>query len=184
MLSSKIKGSWKALALSGVICVTSMAPRVDAGAGAGGADPMHQIFEGQPTEEQCRLCHGDNLIQPHPLLQELNHARHHARLGEPIIGLALGAFETVAPGNISTGYYSCMACHAVVNPDTYDYQWSFTRDCLSCHPAASVIGKPGEGTNVHHYTESYYARDCSVCHGFLSTDGGDVTNGSGAGMNR
>ena len=147
----------------------------------------HSIFDGAPSEDQCRQCHGDNNTQPHPKLQVINSKKHHTRIeGDeptPIIGLAEGSHDTVAPGDTSAGVYGCLSCHGVHNPETQQIEPFFTTDCLACHTASSVTGSPGMGTNVHHYTESFYNRDCSSCHSFLSSDSTD-DSGDTRGMHR
>jgi len=140
------------------------------------------IFNGAPTEEQCRLCHGDNATQPHPILQTLNTDRHHALIGAPIEGLYYGIHDTVAPGDTSQGEYRCETCHlAKYSEETGQIGVTLINDCLQCHPAWSVTGNPMRGTNVHHATESFQRRQCRNCHGFLSGGG---RGGMGGGMGR
>jgi len=136
------------------------------------------IFDGAPSEEQCRLCHGDNTNQPHPRLQVSNDVRHHSRIGQPIIGLGNGSHDTVAPGDIYTGEYTCLTCHGTYNNEAQRFELFFTRNCLDCHSESSVTGSPMRGTNVHHYTETFYSRGCSSCHNFLSSEGSGDSGGS------
>ncbi len=126
------------------------------------------IFNGNPTEEKCRLCHGDDNNQPHPLLQEVNADKHHSRIGEPISGLGNGMYPTVAPGDTSSGEYDCFSCHSY-NYDTYEIV--LETDCLACHPKYSITGRPMRGGNVHHATQAFYSRQCRMCHGFTSSSG-------------
>ena len=126
------------------------------------------IFEGAPTEEQCRACHGDSRNQPHPLLPISNVNLHHLRVYQPIIGLTI--YESVAPGDITTGEYTCISCHTKYNPESDQVEMFFTRDCLQCHIISTITGTPSSGENVHHYTDTFYNRDCEQCHDFLSTD--------------
>lgn len=164
--------------VAAVLCALIMTPDAEAMMG-------HTVFDGEPSQDQCRQCHGDNANQPHPRLQIVNTNRHHARLGQPIIGLAYGSHDTVAPGDISTGEYQCMSCHGVTNPQTQQIEPFFTTDCLDCHSASSVTGSPGMGTNVHHYTEAFSSRNCSSCHNFLSTEGSTNPDSSlDSGMHR
>jgi len=124
------------------------------------------IYDGAPTVDDCRKCHGDTEKQPHPLLQTSNVDRHHLLIGDPIEGFYDGYHESVAPGDTSEGVYNCMTCHEIENST-----FTAPRDCLSCHPAWSVQGMPHRGTNVHHNTDAFKSRDCRACHGFLSSDG-------------
>ncbi|MCJ7603968.1 MAG: hypothetical protein MUO63_21035 [Desulfobulbaceae bacterium] len=95
------------------------------------------IFDGDPTEEQCRICHDD---------QVFNTDRHHLLLDtvipEPDESLAPDA--PAVPGEL----YDCQSCHDMLH---------LTFDCLYCHPAWIVTGR---GTNVHHNL----SLACRVCH--------------------
>jgi len=126
------------------------------------------IFDGDATEEQCRACHGDSNNQPHPLLPISNANRHHLRVGQPIMGLAI--YESVAPGDVTTGEYNCSSCHIRFNPESGQMEMFLTKDCLICHTVPTITGTPSSGENVHHYTETFNNRDCEQCHNFLSTD--------------
>ena len=128
---------------------------------------MMSIFDGEPTANECRLCHGDNEKTPHPLLQVVNADRHHSRVGDPIEGLANGRHDTVAPGDISSGEYKCLSCHSIDS----DNRPTLITDCLTCHPVSTVTGNPHRGNNVHHSTNAFYNRQCHSCHGFLSSGG-------------
>ena len=138
------------------------------------------IFNGAPTEDQCRLCHGDNATQPHPVLQTVNADRHHALVGKPIEGLYYGWHDTVAPGDVSRGEYHCLTCHLTeYSEETGEMGVVLVNDCLQCHPAWSVTGMPMRGSNVHHATESFQRRQCRNCHGFLSGSGQGGMGGRG-----
>jgi len=134
------------------------------------------IFNGTPTEDQCRLCHGDNATQPHPALQTVNADRHHALVGKPIEGLYYGWHDTVAPGDVSQGEYHCLTCHLTeYSEETGEMGVVLVNDCLQCHSVGTVTGMPRRGSNVHHATELYERRQCRECHSFLS---GSSTGGS------
>ncbi len=124
------------------------------------------IFNGAPTADQCKSCHGGNGTQPHPVLQTVTADLHHMRVGKEVEGLANGRHSTVAPGDTSTGEYNCMSCH------TYDDEVGFyaEKNCLVCHKASTVTGMPMRGGNVHHSTQTFYNRDCRACHNFLKGD--------------
>ncbi|VAW99604.1 hypothetical protein MNBD_GAMMA20-1438 [hydrothermal vent metagenome] len=143
---------------------------------------MKSIFEGAPTEDQCRQCHGDNAELPHPKLQVPNPDRHHARVGTPIMGLANGSHDTVAPGDVSTGVYHCLTCHSVYNSETQQVEVFYTTDCMECHTEQSVTGNPMRGSNVHHFTDTFYSHNCSSCHNFLSSGGSGGSWGGMGGM--
>ncbi len=154
--------------VGGLVITPSVEARMSKGGQMGGSQMGGRaIFEGAPSEMQCRLCHGGEQITPHPTLGVANQNRHHARIGTPIVGLAYGTHDTVAPGDVSTGEYQCMSCHSKYNEETQEYNTLFTRDCLDCHSANSVTGRPGRGSNVHHYTQTFSNRDCSSCHSYL-----------------
>lgn len=108
------------------------------GAGSGGSSGGMAIYDGAPTEADCRMCH-DNLAG-FPMLLATNPDRHHA---------------------LST---DCLSCHPLVwNEVLAADVVSFTGNCLDCHEAASVEGSPATA-NVHHQTATFLARDCAVCH--------------------
>ncbi len=145
------------------------------------------IFDGAPTEEQCRLCHGDNSGVPNPAAGAVNADRHHSRVGKPIEGLYYGWHETVAPGDISRGEYHCLTCHTTEYSEETDSETIvLTNDCLQCHPVWSVTGRPMRGSNVHHATRSFQQRQCRNCHGFLNNGGrgGMGRGGRGGGWGR
>ncbi len=141
------------------------------------------IYDGAPSEDQCRLCHGDNSGVPNPAVGNVNADRHHSRIGKPIEGLYYGLHDTVAPGDTSRGEYHCLTCHLTdYSEETGEVGIVLINDCLQCHPAWSVMGKPMRGANVHHATESFQRRQCRNCHGFLSSGGRG--GGMGGGMGR
>ena len=140
---------------------------------------MMSIYDGAPSEDQCRLCHGDNSGVPNPAVGNVNADRHHSRVGKPIEGLYYGLHDTVAPGDTSRGEYHCLTCHLTdYSEETGEMGVVLINDCLQCHPSWSVRGNPMRGTNVHHATESFQRRQCRNCHGFLSS------GGRGGGMGR
>ncbi len=123
------------------------------------------IYEGEPSVDDCRKCHGDDKKQPHPLLQESNKNRHHDLVGKPVEGLHNGFYESIAPGDISSGVYECISCH-----EYDDSTPIIKKDCLACHPESSLVTKHKRGQkNVHHGTEAFKKRDCRTCHRFLSS---------------
>ncbi len=156
------------LLAAAMVATLSFAPQADARNGKGKRGGGMSIFDGTPTETDCRACHGDATNLPHPLLQVTNSDKHHALIGEPIVGLADGLFDTVAPGDTSTGLYECMTCHGVHNTETDSTTGTglVITDCLVCHPVSTVTGSPGSRSNVHHYTDAFYDRDCRSCHRF------------------
>ncbi len=159
-----------------MVCMTVFSSQAEARMGK-------SIFNGAPSTDQCQKCHGDGEKFPHPLLQEPNANKHHARVGQPIEGLANGWYNSVAPGDISAGEYTCLSCHGVDG----EFVATVGKDCLNCHSAASVTGHPRRGANVHHSTDAFYNHDCRACHGFLSSsgDGGGMMNSrSGRGGRR
>ncbi|MFH1215218.1 MAG: hypothetical protein V1706_01820 [Pseudomonadota bacterium] len=96
------------------------------------------IYDGEPTEADCRMCH-DNLSS-FPMLLATNPDRHHA----------------LSP--------DCSSCHPFVWNDVLGADVvGFTGDCLECHDAVTVEGGPASA-NVHHETATFAARDCAVCH--------------------
>jgi len=96
------------------------------------------IYDGEPREADCRMCHDD--LTSFPMLLATNPDRHHA---------------------LST---DCLSCHSMVWNDALGADVvSSPRDCLTCHDVADIEGPPGS-TNVHHQTATFAARDCGVCH--------------------
>jgi hypothetical protein len=121
-------------------------------AGNGTSDGGRSIFEEIPTEIQCRSCHDD--LSSFPMLEDTNSNKHHLLIGKNITEL------TSPTGTIVENYYTCTACHPIVNAALY-----FTIDCLQCHLEERVIGTPADqDRNRHHLTETFLNRDCSVCH--------------------
>lgn len=120
------------------------------------------IFLPGPSENQCRVCHGD--LKTFPQLEKINPNRHHQLIGKHIVGLGYGSHDTVAPGDTSTGEYSCMTCHSVYNQTVQRYEMKFTRDCLVCHIESSVTTSPGSEQNVHHFTKTWAEGRCKECH--------------------
>ena len=159
-----------------LLAIFIFTPQTQARGGMGGKN----IFSGNPTEEKCRLCHGDDNKQPHPLLQEVNADKHHDRVGEPIRGLGNGMYDTIAPGDTSEGVYDCFSCHSY---DYENYQIVLETNCLACHPKYSITGRPMRGGNVHHTTNAFRSRQCRMCHGFISSKSydSDISDNRGRG---
>lgn len=138
--------------------VITYSPSGVAGMGNGG----RTIFEGLPTEDQCRNCHDD--LARFPQLAHVNADRHHRLVGSPVPQLGDSKAPNT-PGGTPGDPYECTACHEFVW-DTTQMMYvikSFT-DCLQCHPVSVVTGTPGMGTNVHHWTETFHLRECYSCH--------------------
>ncbi len=137
-------------------------PSVDARGGM-------SIFDGPPTEEQCRSCHDD--LNQFPMLNDTNANRHHVLIGTPIPPL----WESKAPdafGGVAGDPYQCQSCHDIHLLET-------VRNCLQCHPEWRVTGNPMRGYNVHHETETFQNRQCNVCHNRGGSSGGGGGMGSG-----
>ncbi len=120
------------------------------------------IFDGPPTEEQCRSCHDD--LNQFPMLDDTNSNRHHILTGTPIPPLWESKAPD-APGGVSGDPYQCQSCHNT-------HMVVAIRDCLQCHPVWRVTGHPRRGYNVHHETETFQRRQCNVCHNRGGSSGG------------
>ncbi len=121
-----------------------------------------KIYKDEPNEAECRRCHGDDNSQPHPALKEPNADRHHDLIGNPIEGFYDGFFDTVAPGDISSGEYECLSCHIYENSN-----YVAPHDCMKCHIKRSVISRPRPDVkNVHHNTQTFRDKNCNGCHRF------------------
>lgn len=135
------KRSWL-IAIACLFALWTVVPQANAkygGAAAAGAGMS--IYDGEPTEADCRMCH-DNLVG-FPMLLASNPDRHHA-----IADLS-----------------DCLSCHdTVYNADLDAEVVSEIGNCLGCHDASTVVGAPGAGNNVHHETQTFVIRDCGVCH--------------------
>jgi hypothetical protein len=110
------------------------------------------IFDGIPTEEDCRICHDD--LDRFPMLEYTNVDLHHNLIGTVIPELD----ESTAPdfpdaGTGELNLYECLSCHVMHD---------LSRDCLRCHPVWIVTGPPGRGDNVHHDTFGH--SNCGICH--------------------
>ena len=102
------------------------------------ADGGMSIYDGEPTEADCRMCHDD--LNSFPMLLATNPDRHHALSAD------------------------CLSCHSFVWNDALGAEViSSPRDCLTCHEVSDVEGALGS-TNVHHQTATFADRDCAVCH--------------------
>ena len=100
------------------------------------------IFDGIPTEAECRICHGN----------DLNVLLHHNLIGT-VIPYPDESTAPDAPNAVPGDPYGCSSCHDMSN---------WTRYCLQCHPEWIVTGPPGRGDNVHHDDMSL---SCIDCHG-------------------
>lgn len=117
--------------------VTSLANARRAGASQYGG---MTIYDGVPTEAECRICH-DDLIN-FPMLSVTNVEKHHALISDSV---------------------ACLSCHSIWDEDLQDYVFYFSSDCLECHELSTIEGTPGS-FNVHHQTATFAARDCRACH--------------------
>ncbi len=117
---------------------------VYAGPGSGGGGGGMSIYDGEPTEADCRACH-DDLVN-FPMLLATNPDKHHI-------------VAVLEPENCS-----CLGCHTIVwDVDLVAYVVSDT-NCLVCHEVYTIEGGPGAGSsNRHHDTESF-GTSCFICH--------------------
>lgn len=133
------------------------------GGGGMGGGGMMSIFDGFPTEAECRNCHED--LERFPQLEIVNPDRHHRLIGTPIPDPRQSKAPD-APGGTPGEPYECTSCHEFVWDDTQTtYTLKPFRDCLQCHPVYVITGNPMMGTNVHHQTETFLQRNCRACHG-------------------
>jgi hypothetical protein len=122
------------------------------GGGMGGGG--RSIFDGLPTEKDCRNCHDD--LQSFPSLEISNIDKHHTLLGSEIL------LPTAPPDAILGETYECISCHAIIwDPDIQSYSVGLYRDCLICHAIETVTGSPMGGNNRHHQL----GLSCNLCHG-------------------
>jgi len=142
---------------------------------------MMEIFDGDPSADQCRNCH-DNLTE-FPMLKYRNPDRHHLLIGT-IIPPASKSKAPDAPGAINSGAaYNCFSCHKlnVINIETGEYGITEPfRNCVQCHPAWRVTGSPATRKNVHKETESARQQKCYICHrwrGWIGWNKWDGTHG-------
>ena len=140
-MEKKGKRSWL-IAITCLFALWAVVPQANAkNAGAAAAAAGMSIYDGEPTEADCRMCHDD--LVGFPMLLASNPDRHHAIF------------------NIS----NCLDCHLLVWNDVLEADVvSDIGNCLGCHDASTVVGAPGAGNNVHHETKTYYDRDCVACH--------------------
>ena len=105
---------------------------------------QRSIFNGIPTEADCRICHND---------QDFNEDRHHYLIGTviPELDESLAPDAPAVPGED----YGCLSCHEIENGVFKEF-----RDCMVCHPVWIVTGPPGRGDNVHHNITSVSCIDC------------------------
>jgi hypothetical protein len=119
------------------------------GMGGGGMS----IFDGLPTEKDCRNCHDD--LQSFPSLEISNIEKHHALVGSEIL------LPTAPPDAILGETYECISCHVIIwDPDTQSYSVGLYRDCLICHAIETVTGSPMGWNNRHHQL----GLSCNLCH--------------------
>ena len=113
------------------------------------------IFDGIPTETECRICHDD--LDRFPMLEVSNVILHHYLIGT-VVPEPGESTAPDAPGAVPGKFYECLSCHDFGN----DWSISPFRDCLQCHPVWIVTGPPGRGDNVHHDTFGH--SNCGICH--------------------
>ena len=113
------------------------------------------IFNGIPTETECRNCHDDP--DRFPVLEYSNVVLHH-NLIDTVIPEPGESTAPDAPDAVPGELYGCLSCHCVSD----DCSSSSFRDCLQCHPVWIVTGSPGCGDNVHHVTSGH--GNCEICH--------------------
>lgn len=117
------------------------------------------IFDGDPTETECRICHDD--LDRFPVPEDLNvgcMVYLHHNLINTVIPEPDESVAPDAPGAVPGELYECLSCHDIGHhDDTIDF-----RDCLQCHPVWIVTGPPGRGDNVHH--DTFEHSNCGICH--------------------
>jgi hypothetical protein len=121
-----------------------------------GAMGGKSIFDGIPTETECRICHDD--LDRFPMLEYPNGRLHHNLVGT-VIPEPDESTAPDAPGAVPGEFYGCLSCHYFEDGGSLS---SSFRDCLQCHPVWIVTGPPGCGDNVHHDTFGH--SDCGICH--------------------
>ncbi|MBU0942833.1 MAG: hypothetical protein KJ804_20480 [Proteobacteria bacterium] len=135
------KTNWL-LAVACLFVLWTVVPQVNAKNAGVATDGGMSIYEGEPTEADCRMCH-DNL-DAFPMLLASNPDRHHA-LSSDIAS-------------------DCLYCHSLIWSDILEADVvSYSGNCLGCHEVSAIEGGPAT-TNVHHETETFAARDCGACH--------------------
>ncbi|MBU0961741.1 MAG: hypothetical protein KKD01_10800 [Proteobacteria bacterium] len=98
------------------------------------------IYDGVPTEAECRVCHDD--LTNFPMLLVTNVEKHHPLPSDPT---------------------TCVTCHSIWDEDLEKYVFFYTTDCLKCHAVSTIEGSPGS-FNIHHETTTFAERDCDACH--------------------
>ncbi len=133
------------------------------------------IFGDEVTAVKCRVCH-EKLFNTgvSPLsdwLEMRNPDKHHLKVGTPV------EHTTGPPGATLGDVYDCTSCHRFTwDAETTSYKFDVFRDCLYCHPASTVEGRPM--SNRH----PMRGRPCNVCHGITIYDDGTYEySGSGGG---
>ena len=145
-----------------------------------------QIFDGPPTEAQCRNCHED--LERFPMLFTSNPNRHHLLIGTTIPPLSKSKAPDAVGAQNTGEAYNCFSCHLILPSAGSELSEEFAivqsfRNCLQCHPAWRVTGPPRRGNNVHMETNQLFLdRKCFVCHdrGGRGGRGGDSRRGMGA----
>ena len=127
------------LLVIGIVYLPGGHARMGDGGWGGGGMGGRSIFDGFPTEEQCRDCHED--LVRFPQLELANPDRHHRLIGTPIPDPGQSKAPD-APGGTPGEPYECLACHRSVWDDSVvAYVFNPFRDCLQCHPASVVTGR-------------------------------------------
>ncbi len=114
------------------------------------------IFNGPPTQADCRNCHYDP--ERFPQLSVYNPTRHHLKIKRII------PESTIAPNGVPGEKYNCLTCHQLDRLPSGRLWFKDFRDCLGCHTVEQVTGKPETNRNVHHFTKTYEDRKCHDCH--------------------
>ncbi len=146
-----------------------------------------KIFDGPPTAPQCRNCHYN--LKRFPTLGLniglRNPDRHHLLIGTVIPPLNRSkAPDTIGAQDVGARY-KCLSCHLILPETATPLQGEFEivepfRNCLLCHPAWRVTGRPMKGNNVHmERNPLFLQRNCQACHGAgqgVDTDGDGLSD--------
>jgi len=143
-----------------------------------------KIFDGPPTAPQCRNCHYN--LKRFPILGLYlglrNPDRHHLLIGTTIPPISRSKAPDAIGAKNSGARYDCFSCHLIVlNTETLEHEIVEPfRNCLLCHPAWRVTGKPRRGNNVHMENNTLFLqRNCQACHGAgqgIDTDGDGLSD--------
>ncbi len=146
-----------------------------------------KIFVGAPTAPQCRNCHY-NLNRFPTLglnLKLRNPDRHHLLIGTTIPPISRSKAPDARGATNEGQAYNCFSCHLMLPETGIPLQGEFKivepfRDCLQCHPAWRVTGRPMRGNNVHmERNPLFLQRNCQACHGAgqgIDTDGDGLSD--------